>query len=166
MQCKFSFQSESEGESEKTSHGLLRQCCFQTIPPLVLATRLGNTLFVSFTKLDPRTSNKWMMTLLRGLQLPYHMESASGHVRPDRHVAIDRSLPLLPAQEREERAKRERGGKTRRFNHQKSRWICKVNHRNCLSHSMGICSVNLCTDTLCMGLEAIACVLPSYSATC
>lgn len=109
--CEFSFQSESEGESEKTSHGLLRQCCFQTIPPLVLATRLGNTLFLSFTKLDPRTSNKWMMTLLRGLQLPYHMESASGHVRPDRHVAIDRSLPLLPAQEREERAKRERGGK-------------------------------------------------------
>lgn len=110
MQCEFSFQSESEGESEKTSHGLLRQCCFQTMPPLVLATRLGNTLFVSFTKLDPRTSNKWMMTLLRGLQLhkgtlPYHMESASGHVRPDRHVAIDRSLPLLPAQERE----RERG---------------------------------------------------------
>lgn len=69
MQCEFSFQSESEsegeGEGEKTSHGLLRQCCFQTIPPLVLATRLGNTLFVSFTKLDPRTSNKWMMTLLR-----------------------------------------------------------------------------------------------------
>lgn len=39
------------------------------------------------------------------------MESASGHVRPDQHVAIDRFLPLLPAQEREERAKRERGGK-------------------------------------------------------
>lgn len=109
--CEFSPQSESEGESEKTFHGLLRQCCFQTNPPLVLATRLGNTLFVSFTKLDPRTSNNWMMTLLRGLQLPYHMESASGHVRPDRHVAIDRSLPLLPAQKREERAKRERGGK-------------------------------------------------------
>lgn len=53
--CEFSFQSESEGDSEKTSHGLLRQCCFQTMPPLVLATRLGNTLFLSFTKLDPRT---------------------------------------------------------------------------------------------------------------
>lgn len=59
MQCEFSFQSESEGEGEgegeKTSHGLLRQCCFQTNPPLVLATRLGDTLFLSFTKLDPRT---------------------------------------------------------------------------------------------------------------
>lgn len=106
--CEFSFQSESEGESERTSHGLLRQCCFQTIPPLVLATRLGNTLFLSFTKLDPRTQ---VVDDTPSLQLPYHMESASGHVRPDRHVAIDRSLPLLPAQEREERAKRERGGK-------------------------------------------------------
>lgn len=110
--CEFSFQCESEGESEKTSHGLLRQCCFQTIPPLVLATRLGNTLFCRLRSwIQELHSNKWMMTLLRGLQLPYHMESASGHVRPDRHVAIDRSLPLLPAQEREERAKRERGGK-------------------------------------------------------
>lgn len=65
MQCEFSFQSESEGEGEgeKTSHGLLRQCCFQTNPPLVLATRLGNTLFCRLRSWIQEL--KWWMTLLR-----------------------------------------------------------------------------------------------------
>lgn len=159
--CEFSFQSESESESEKTSYGLLRQCCFQTIPPLVLATRLGNTLFVSFTKLDPRTSNKWMMTLLRGLQLHTLPHGKRKWPRASRSARGHRSVPSTASSSTERKRRKER-----RFNHQKSRRICKVNHRNCLSHSMGICSVNPCTDTLCMGLEAIACVLPSYSATC